>query len=188
MSENLRNFVKSVYGFDHVLRLTPEKALTRKAPCAGWTGKDVIEHVFGGVKMVQSFAVTGKGPKSTPKVGADPLAAWAKLRDATLEALDQPGVLQTMAPDPFGPDFGPMSIDFLAGFIAADLTVHTWDLARTAKVDERIDPALCKVTMAAWKTLPEGVLRMEGMFAEPIKPIKGADAQTKLLNFLGRSA
>ncbi len=188
MSVNLRNYIKSVYGFDHVLRLTPEKALTRKSPCVGWTGKDVIEHAIGGVKMVQSFATTGKGPKTLPKVGADPLTAWSRLRDATLEALDHPGALQAVAQDPFGPDFGPMSIDDLIGFMGADLVVHTWDLARTAKVDERIDPGLVKVTLAAWKTLPEEALRSPGMCGPAIKPEKGASPQTRMLNFLGRAA
>ena len=186
MSENLRNYTKAVYGFDHVLRLTSEKALARKSPCQGWTGKDVVEHAFQGVKMMQSFAATGNGPKSLPKVGVDPWKAWAKLRDDTFAVLDQPGVLQGTAKEPFGPGFGDMSVDDLLGFMSADLTVHTWDLARTAKVDERIDAGLAKATLAAWKALPEEVLRMEGMFSPAVKPIKGADAQARLLNFLGR--
>jgi uncharacterized protein (TIGR03086 family) len=186
MSENLRNYVKSIYGFDHVLRLMPEKALTRKAPCAGWTGKDVIEHAIGGVKMVQSFAATGKGPKSPPKLGPDPKGAWAKLRDATLAALDQPGALQAMVNEPFGPDFGSMPMDDFLPVMGADLIVHAWDLARTAKVDEQLDPALCKITMATWKGLPEAVLRSPGFFDPAVKSVKGADAQTRMLNFLGR--
>jgi uncharacterized protein (TIGR03086 family) len=137
--------------------------------------------------MVQSFTTTGKGPKTTPKFGADPQGAWAKLRDTTLAALDHPGALQAIAHDPFGPEFGPMPIDDLAGFIGFDLIVHAWDLARTAKVDDRLDPALCRAALAAWKTLPEDALRSPGMFAAAIKPAKGADAQAKLLNFLGRA-
>ncbi len=187
MSENLRNYTKAIYGFEHVLRLTSEKALARKSPCQGWTGKDVVEHAFQGVKMMQSFAATGAGPRSLPKVGADPLKTWTKLRDDVLTALDQPGVLHGTAKEPFGPDFGDMEIDGLLGFMGADLAVHTWDLARTAKVDERIDAGLAKATLAAWKALPEQVLRMEGMFAPAIKPAKGADAQTRMLNFLGRA-
>jgi uncharacterized protein (TIGR03086 family) len=187
MSENLRRYTKAVYAFDHVLKLTPEKAFARKAPCAGWTGKDVYEHAVGGVKMMHSFATTGRGPKSMPKLGADPLGAWGKLRDATLESLDHAGVLQSIANDPFGPDFGPMPMDALVGFMGADLAVHAWDLARTAKVDEQLDPALCKDTLATWKALPADVLRMPGMFAPAIKPGQGTDIQTKLLNFLGRT-
>jgi len=187
MSTSLRNYVKSLYAFDHVLRLTPDRALARKSPCAGWTGKDVAEHALGGVKMIHSFTNTGRPPRSSPKLGADPLAQWAKLRDATIEALDQPGALQSIANDPFGPELGPVPIDTLIGFMGADLVVHAWDLARTAKVDDGLDPALCKASLATWKSLPDEILRQPSMFDAAIKPGKGADAQTRLLNFLGRA-
>ena len=187
MSENLRNYTKAIYGFEHVLRLTSDKALARKAPCVGWTGKDVVEHFLGNMKMIHSFTTTGNGPKSVPKVGADPLGQWGKLRDTTLEALDHEGALHRIANDPFGPDFGPMPIDALIGFMAADIVPHIWDLARTAKVDERLDPTLVKHATATWKGLPEDVLRMPGMMGAAVKPAKGSDAQTKLLNLLGRT-
>ena len=43
-----------------------------------------------------------------------------------------------------------------------------------------------KHTLATWKTLPEDILRMPGMMAAAVKPAAGSDAQTKMLNFLGR--
>ena len=187
MSANLRNYIKSLYAFDHVLSLTPDRALTRKSPCAGWAGTDVIEHALGGVKMVHSFATTGKGPKSSAKVATDRLAQWAKLRDATMEALDHPDVLHSLAHQPFGPEMGDLPIDVLIGFMGADLVIHAWDLARTAKVDERLDPALCKVTLGMWQGLPDEVMRGSGMFGAAVKPAKGADVQTRLLNYLGRT-
>ncbi len=188
MSDNLRTYIKAVYAFDHVIKMANDRAYTRKAPCAGWTGKDVYEHVAGNLAMIKSYATTGKTPRSTPKLGKDPLAAWARLRDQTLESLDQPGVLQAVAHEPFGPEFGSIPMDLLVGFMAADLSVHVWDMARTAKVDERLDPGLVKASMAVWKTLPDEIMRGAGMFGPAIKPEKGADAQTKLLNFLGRAA
>jgi uncharacterized protein (TIGR03086 family) len=187
MSANLRLYTSAVYGFEHVLKMSKPTAFSRKAPCAGWTGKDVYEHGAGNLAMIKGFATKGKSPKSSLKFGADPLGAWIKLRDQTLEALDTPGVLESIAKDPFGPDFGSVPMDQLLGFMAADLVPHTWDMARTAKVDERLDPALVKHTLAVWKTLPEEVLRMPNMMAAAVKPAPGADAQTKMLNFLGRT-
>jgi uncharacterized protein (TIGR03086 family) len=186
MTTNLRLYTSAVYGFEHVLRLAKPTAFSRKAPCAGWTGKDVYEHAAGNLAMIKAFATTGKGPKSSPKFGADPLGAWIKLRDQTLAALDDPAVLQAIAHDPFGPDFGPMPVDALVGFMAADLVPHTWDMARTAKVDEHLEAALVKHTLSMWKGLPESVLRMPGMMGPKVKSAPGADAQTKMLNFLGR--
>jgi uncharacterized protein (TIGR03086 family) len=187
VSENLRNYTKAVFAFDHVIKSAKDNVYTRKAPCDGWTGKDVFEHGMGNLAMIKSFAETGKGPKSTPKLGKDPLGAWIKLRDHTLAALDQPDVLHSTASEPFGPGFGDMPMDQLVGFMAAELAVHAWDMARTAKVDERLEPALVKFTHATWKSLGEDVLRMPGMMGPAIKAPKGADAQTRMLNYLGRA-
>ena len=186
MSSNLRLYTSAVYAFEHVLKMTKPTSFNRKAPCAGWTGRDVYEHGAGNLAMIKSFATTGKGPRSSPKLGADPLGAWIKLREQTLAVLDESDVLQRIAHDPFGPDFGPMAVDALVGFMAADLVPHTWDLARAAKVDERLDPTLVKHAMVTWKGLPEAVLRMPGMMGAAVKPAAGSDAQTKMLNFLGR--
>ena len=120
MSANLRLYTAAVYSFEHVLKSAKPTAFSRKAPCAGWTGKDVYEHVMGNLAMIKSFASTGKGPKSTPKLGADPIGAWVKLREQTLEVLDHSHVLQNVANDPFGPGFGSMPVDALVGFMAAD--------------------------------------------------------------------
>lgn len=182
MSANLRNYVKTVYGFDHVIKLVPDKALAKQSPCADWKGIDVIAHVLGGVKSVQSATTIGAMPKSWPKPGNDPRAAWAKLRDQTLEALDQPGALDKTA----NTFFGPMTVDSFISFMGADLLIHTWDLARTAKVDERLDAALCRSTSAIWKTMPAEMLRSPHVFGPAIAPPKGTDAQTRMLNFVGR--
>ena len=187
MSANLRLYTSAVYAFEQVLKSAKPTAFSRKAPCEGWTGKDVYEHAAGNLAMIKGFATSGKGPKSNPKLGADPLGAWIKLREQTLASLDHAHVLEAIAHDPFGPDFGPMRIDALVGFMAADLVPHTWDMARTAKVDERLDAALVKHTLATWKSLPAEVLRMDGMMGAAVKPAAGADAQTKMLNFLGRT-
>jgi uncharacterized protein (TIGR03086 family) len=187
MSDNLRTYTRAVFAFDHVIKSAKPNVYTRKAPCAGWTGQNVYEHALGNLAMIKAYAKTGKGPKSTPKLGKDPLGAWIKLRDDVLTTLDHPDVLQSNASQPFGPDFGDMPVDQLVGFMAAELAVHVWDMARTAKVDERLEPSLVKFAHTTWKSLPESVLRMPGMMGPAVKPAAGADAQTKMLNFLGRA-
>jgi uncharacterized protein (TIGR03086 family) len=183
MTINLRNYTKTIYGFDHVMKLTPEKALNKKSPCADWKGVDVIGHVLGAMKSVHSAATAGVMPKTWPKPGTDPRGAWAKLRDQTLEALDQPNVLHKEAQT----FFGPMSVDAFLAFMGSDLLIHAWDLARTAKVDERLDQQLCKEALAVWKTFPDSMMRSPNVFGPAVKSAKGADVQTKLLNFVGRT-
>jgi uncharacterized protein (TIGR03086 family) len=183
MSENLRNYTKVLYGFEHVLRLVPEKALSKRSPCEGWKGVDVIAHSLGGVQSVFDAVTKAAMPTKMPKLGTDPLATYSKLRDKTLEALDHAGALQKISQT----WFGAMPVDSFLPWMGADLTVHTWDLARTAKVDERLDPKLCKDQLALWKTIPREMLRGSGMFGAAIKSAPGADAQTKMLNFTGRA-
>jgi uncharacterized protein (TIGR03086 family) len=183
MSEQLRSYIKTVYGFDHVMKLLPEKALTKQSPCSDWKGVDVINHVLGGIQSVTSAATVGEMPKKMSKPGNDPQAAWAKARDKALEALDQPNVLRKMA----NTFFGPMPVETFISFMGGDLLIHTWDLARTGKVDERLDASLCKSALSLWKTLPAPMLRSPGVFGPIISAPKGADAQTKMLHFVGRT-
>ena len=68
MTTNLRLYTASLYAFEHVLRSAKPTAFNRKAPCVGWTGKDVYEHALGGMAMVKTFATTGNGPKTMPKM------------------------------------------------------------------------------------------------------------------------
>ncbi|MEI2704616.1 MAG: TIGR03086 family metal-binding protein [Ilumatobacteraceae bacterium] len=182
MSQNLRGYTNSLYAFDHVLKLTPAKALNRKSPCDGWTGRDVVAHAIGGVQYALAAATGTKPPAKMPVVADDYVAQYVKLRDRTLAALDHPDVLHTVS-ETF---FGPMPVDAFIGIMGADLAVHAWDLARTAKVDERLDPALVKATVATWKSFPEAMLRSPGVLGPKVASAKGADAQTRLLNFLGR--
>jgi uncharacterized protein (TIGR03086 family) len=193
MSSNLRNYIKTVYGFDHVMKLVTEnpakaaKTMTRQSPCADWKGADVIGHVLGGLKSVESAAVKGVMPKTWPKPGADAAstaAVWSKLRDQTLLALDQPNALHKVA-ETF---FGPMPVDTFISMMGGDLLAHTWDLARTAKVDERLDAQLCKEVLGIWKGLPDAMLRSPNVFGPAIKSAKGADTQTRMLDFLGRAS
>ncbi|HRE02273.1 MAG TPA: hypothetical protein PLV68_13300 [Ilumatobacteraceae bacterium] len=186
MSENLRQYTKTVYAFDHVLKSAKPTAFARKAPFPGWTGQNIYEHIIGNLALIKGYA-TDKPLKAYPKMGKDPLGQWIKMRDETLSALDHAGVLQKITHQPFGADFGDMPLDVLVGFMAADMVPHVWDMARTAKVDERLEPSMIKFSTAAWKTLPEAVLRGKGMMGAKVASAKGADAQTKFLNYLGRT-
>lgn len=182
MSENLRNYTNALYAFDHVLKLAPAKAMDKKSPCDGWVGSDVVAHAIGGVQMVIAAATGGKPPAKSPKIGADPVGQYRKVRDQALASLDQPDVLNSVA-ETF---FGAMPVDAFLAPMGTDLAVHAWDLARTAKVDEQLDPALIKWAAATWKSYPEAMLRSPGVLGPKVASVKGADAQTRLLNWMGR--
>lgn len=182
MSENLRNYTAALYGFEHVLKMTPRKAYRMKSPCEGWKGADVITHAMFGTTAALRFATNKPAPKSAPKLADDVVVQWEKLRAKTLAALDEPGVLHTE----INGWFGPQQVDDFIGIMTADLVIHQWDLARTAKVDDRLDPALAAAALRTWKRFPDEMLRQPGVLGPALTPPKGADAQTKLLCFTGR--
>src|SRR5690242_1403439 len=81
---------------------------------------------------------------------------------------------------------GEQPFEDLAGTImCSDTLIHTWDLARATGQDDRLDPE--GVTAAhAFLTPNDDMLRGPGAFAAKIEPPADADAQTKLLCFVGR--
>ena len=185
MSQNLRNYTKAVYGFDHVIRTVPADRWDRPSPCDGWTAKDVALHAAGVVRMVEA-AARGAAPVPHPDdlpvpAEADPLAAWSAACDGVLEALDHDGVLHKLVPSPFGE----MLLDNLIGILLVDAVTHTWDLARAVGGDERLSPELVTVAHAGVTPLDEAI-RGAGYFQAKIETAPGDDAQTAFLKFLGR--
>ena len=70
--------------------------------------------------------------------------------------------------------------------LTADLTVHSWDLARATGGDEQLDPALVRAAGALADRLPgDGV---PGLFDPPIEVPEGASPQDRLLARFGRRA
>lgn len=177
MSANLRQYTKTVYGFDHVMRsITPEQ-WSAQSPCEGWTAADVAKHATGVLQMIQKGA-TGAEPAP---LSDDLHAAWVQARDGVLEALDHPGVLHKVVPSPFGE----MPTDNLIGVLFVDTLTHTWDLARAVGGDETLDASLVPVADAAIRPMSAGI-RGAGMFAEAIADDPADDAQQRFLKLLGR--
>lgn len=188
MSENLRNYTKTLYGFDHVMRSVPPSAWDNPSPCAGWTARDVAGHCMGVVEMVGASA-RGAAPAhdfmGQPRAvaGADPYASWCAIRDQALESLDHVGALQRTAQTPFGEQ----PVEAFIGFIKADTLIHTWDLARAVGGDERLDPQLVDQVYAAMSPMA-AMLAGSGVFGPAVPVSDTADSQTRLLGLTGRTA
>jgi len=188
MSEHLRWYTKAMYSMDHVVRLVPADAWGNPSPCEGWTARHVLGHVIA----VQRYTLAGLRGEQYDRgllfdqtdlsAGDDPAATWAEIRDTMLEALDQPGVLETVVPS----SSGPTTVDERIGFNIADTTVHSWDLARAAGVDDRLDPGL--VERIATMIAPR-IESMRGpmLFDPAVAVDAAADAQARLLALCGRN-
>ena len=81
--------------------------------------------------------------------------------------------------------FGEMPARDGLGFPLGDLLVHTWDLARAIGADDRLDAEACAVVYANLEPI-DGSIRAPGFFGPKLEPAPGADAQDRLLAFVGR--
>ncbi|WP_267595820.1 TIGR03086 family protein [Carbonactinospora thermoautotrophica] len=123
------------------------------------------------------------GREAPSRPSADPVAAWIQARDAVQAALDDPETAATERDTMFGR----MSFEQIVGqFGCFDLLVHTWDLARAAGLDERLDPEEVHRVFETAKPMDE-MMRRPGVCGPKLEPPPGADEQTRLLAFLGRA-
>ena len=84
------------------------------------------------------------------------------------------------------PHIGEVPLDqAIDRFYTADVFMHTWDLARATGQDDRLDPELCAEMLAGMEPIDE-MLRASGQYGPRVPVPADADAQTRLLGFIGR--
>ena len=187
MSENLRNYLVAVFGFEHTLRSVPADAWDNPSPCEGWSARDVAGHTMAVINNVAARAGVGEemapfGDSPGTVAGDDPVATWYGIRGRLLAALDRQGALQTEIKS----SAGAMTLDDFVAMMVGDAYIHTWDLARAAGIEERLDPTLIPVVLASLEARGES-LRTPGRYAPASSTTEVADAQTRLLAFAGRT-
>lgn len=167
------------------------------SPCAGWTLRNLLEHVIG---QQQGFAAAarGAGPDLAlfadapvgPDVAAEFRRTGAELTDAFREAAaaDRPLWLPEIR------DGGPFTVAQAIGFHLLDTLIHGWDVAATlgtadaliaeAEADDALVATLLKVTEAVPDT-PQA--RAPGLaFAPGLEPAGGQGRFVRCLALLGR--
>lgn len=185
MTEVSRWFVKALFTMDHVVRLVPPDSWERPSPCEGWTARHVVGHLLA-TELYYVACIEGQPPPMDPMkepdrhAGGDPAVAWAHARDAVLAAIDRPGVLDRVV----ATVSGPQRVEDMIAFGIVDATVHSWDLARAAGVDDRLDPGLARRCLDIATPVLD-TLRGSGVFAPPTTTT-AHDDQSALLAALGR--
>ncbi|WCO66963.1 TIGR03086 family metal-binding protein [Iamia majanohamensis] len=163
----------------------PDDAWDRPAPCEGWVARDVVDHLVG---WMPPFFLEGWGRPvpDGPSAQVDPAGAWLALRDALLAALDDPAA-DVARPTPMG------EVTLAGAWETAglpDLLVHTWDLARATGLDERLDPdevARVAEGIDAVDPATDAAMRDSGHYGPRVEVPAGADPQTRVLAFMGRT-
>ncbi len=162
---------------------TPAAAWDNPAPPEGWVARDVVRHL---VEWFPSFLEDGAGVKLAggPSVDDDPAAAWRVHSDAVQSLLDDPATAGKTLSDKH---IGEVPLDrAVSRFYTTDVFMHTWDLARATGQDETLDSARCAELLAGMEPM-DAALRSSGHYGPRVEVAAGADAQTRLLAFIGRN-
>ena len=169
-------------GFGATIAAVPADAWANPTPCGDWTARELVRHVVDSQNLF--FGLVGKPPVAAPSVDDDPSGAWANTSGAVLADLRDP-VASTTEFDGF---FGRTSFaDAVDRFLCLDLVVHRWDLARAAGLDTSIPDDDVAMVMTGAERFGD-MLRSPGAFGPEVEAPADADAQTRMLAFLGRQA
>lgn len=183
MASDLELYRRVVDHFGRLVAAVGPEQWGAPTPDEGWNVADLVEHVVDRDRMLAA-TVGGRTPDELDGFG-DPAglpAAWAERVAWWEQRLADPAAAGRTWQTPFGT----MTFaDAAYAFTVAEVTVHSWDLARAIGADETLDPA---AVAAAAEQLhsQEFTLRRPGVMAPAVDVAPDADEQTRLLAFTGR--
>jgi uncharacterized protein (TIGR03086 family) len=180
--ETAEHYRRVAAAFSERVDAVPLGAWDNDAPCDGWVARDVVRHMvewMGGM-VAQSTELT---IEAGPSVDDDPAGAWHVFDDQMQALLVDP---ELAASEFFHEYIGRMPLEqAVAMVMIPDVFLHAWDLARATGLDETLDPDEVAGLYAGMEPLDE-MLRQSGQYGPRVAVPDDADAQTKLLAFIGR--
>ncbi|MFC4855738.1 TIGR03086 family metal-binding protein [Actinophytocola glycyrrhizae] len=171
--------------FDKMLAAVPPAGWTTPSMCRDWTVRDVAGHAIWGQRQLHSWATGAPDPAPdgapgmpTPAVmaGEDPLTTWRAARTVPSgEELKRTVTITGM---------GEIPVAALLSLLVTDLSAHTWDIGHALGLPVRLPPEL---VTASFDWARDHVVRRPGFFDQEVPVAQDADAQTRMLAFLGRT-
>jgi uncharacterized protein (TIGR03086 family) len=159
-------------------------AWNRRSAASEWTVRDVVNHLVNehlwAPELLGGATVDEVGDRFEGDVlGDDPVEAWdeAIYRSLTAWGTTPPDRVVHLS-------FGDVPATEYAEQMLLDLTVHGWDLARGAGLDEQMNQDTVRHTLG-YAERNAGMLAGTGLFAEPVET-GSDDPQDRLLGLLGR--
>jgi len=163
-------------GFTARLDAVTDDQWDNSTPCTDWNVRELVDHVIAIQRQIpEGLGVTVSDGDGMPK------ATWHAVRDAALEALRQPGVMERTMPG----RAGEVPVEMALIPRLSDVLVHTWDLARATGGDERLSPDVAAIVLERLRPNDE-ILRSTGTFGPRVESPPDADVVVELLCFTGR--
>lgn len=154
-------------------------------PDTDWRVRDLVAHVIEEQQWVPQLLAGRSIPQA--KASIDPLrddlaAEWALYSLAATSAWQETSPEKTVQ---LSYDTVPVH-EYLREQVA-DVTIHTWDLARAIGADEHIDDELVDAVWSVFEPQRD-TLEASGLFASPVPVPDDAPLQVRLLAVTGRDA
>jgi uncharacterized protein (TIGR03086 family) len=148
--------------------------LDAPTPCDDWDVRTLMNHML---QTQQTFVQRARGedvafsPEPAELVGDDPVAAFTRAREDTLQVFGQEGVIEETG--------------IAIGISFSDTLVHGWDLARATAQDDTMPDGLAQ---AAYDLIHGRFTDAQrpGVFKPEVPVDAGASPQDKLLAYTGR--
>ena len=144
-------------------------------PCDDWDVRALLNHL---IDAQSYFAATARGEQASlpslsppPLIGDDPTSAYENIRQETLRAHREPGVLEKTGPS--------------LGIAFVDQLIHGWDLATATGQEATMPDDLAEAAFGMIDGRLTDDQRSPGFKPARRAPAK-ATAQEKLLSYTGR--
>ncbi len=188
MSENTDRYRRALDGFGAVVAATPRDRWDDPSPCTEWSARDVAGHLIAVVHAIVATIDGRRAPMHPMRdpgrhAGEDPASVWSKAVDAFVAAVADPNVVNRIVPT----WRGEVTVDDMIGYGVADVTIHTWDLARAVGGDDRLDPDLVEASIRELEPLVDS-MRERNAVGAAIAVADDAVAQERLLALMGRAS
>ncbi|MFJ3953122.1 TIGR03086 family metal-binding protein [Streptomyces libani] len=164
-----------------VAAVRPED-LALPTPCAGWSVRELLDHMVWENLMATSIAEDApRADHTADHLGDDHRAAFDDSVRAALAAFTGSGMLRRT----YGPYEAPGAM--IVQQVVVELLAHGWDLARATGAPTGLAPEAAEETLAAARRIYGAAPRTEGSSFAPERPAPpGASATDRLAAFLGR--
>ncbi|MGD9702446.1 MAG: TIGR03086 family metal-binding protein [Acidimicrobiia bacterium] len=180
-------FHQALDEFGRRVERVPADRWASPTPCEDWDVRALVNHIVGELRwmppILDGKTIAEVGDRfDGDLLGEDPVTTYRSAMSDALEACKRPGVLGNTVHLSFGDVPG---TEYL-GQVTSDLTIHSWDLARGAGLDARLDRELVGAVYEFMAPQADA-WRGAGVFGPPVEVAKDADAQERLLAITGRS-
>lgn len=184
-SDTARELLTGAFtAFTEKVHAVPDGRWGAPTPDTEWTVSDLLNHVVSehlwAPRLLRGETIEQVGDRyDGDALGGDPVTAWDTARIASelawAAATDEQTVHVSAGDTPAGE---------YAEQMLLDLTVHGWDLARGAGLDEAIDRERAEHVLAYVRPHADDFIR-SGLFAKAV-PTDSADPGEQLVALLGR--